>query len=58
MKREETENTNFEEKAKSLRLFYESGIKPKKISRDFCEGYIEALKDLSEILGKFVRDNQ
>ena len=44
MKREETENTNFEEKAKSLRLFYESGIKPKKISRDFCEGYIEALK--------------
>lgn len=57
MSKEDIEHTNFEEKAKSLRLFYESGIKPKKISRDFCEGYIEALKDLSEILEKIVREN-
>jgi hypothetical protein len=49
MEKAEIENTNFEEKARSLRLFYESGIKPKKISQDFCNGYTEALKDLAEI---------
>lgn len=57
MEKAEIENTNFEEKARSLRLFYESGIKPKKISQDFCNGYTEALKDLAEILEKIVREN-